>query len=85
MLARSRVSDLHDVELLSCLTGLLFTEAEDVVLVVSGIGHWHVGKASGETLEDLLLSFLGEEKLHVAANGLIGSLVDTNEVTPFLR
>jgi hypothetical protein len=84
LLSWSRVADFHDVELLSCLTSLLFTEAEDVVLVVGGVGHWHVGEASGETLEDLLLSFLGQEKLHVAADGLIGSLVDTNEVAPFL-
>lgn len=78
LLIRSRSSYLHNVKLLSIVASLLLAEAENVVLVVSSVGHWHVGEASSETLKDLLLSLLDEEQLHVAANCLICSLVDTN-------
>jgi hypothetical protein len=66
------------VELLCIFTSFLLTEAEDVVLVISSVSHWHISETGGETFKDLLLSFLCEEKLHVAANLLISALVDTN-------
>ena len=71
------------MELLSTFSSLLLTEAENVVFVVSSISDWHVGEAGSETLEDLLLSLLGEEELHVTADALIGTLVDTNQIAPF--
>lgn len=71
------------MELLSTFSSLLLTEAENVVFVVSSVGDWHVGEAGSETLEDLLLSLLGEEKLHVTADALVGTLVDTNQIAPF--
>lgn len=71
------------MELLSTFSSLLLTEAENVVFIVSSISDWHVGEAGSETLENLLLSLLGEEKLHVTADALIGTLVDTNQIAPF--
>jgi len=71
------------VELLCSFSCFLLTEAENIVLVVSSISDWHVSKASCETLKNLLLSFLSEEKLHVAADALIGTLIDTNQIAPF--
>lgn len=85
LLARSRITDFHDVELLGAFSSFLLTEAEHIVLVISGICHRHVGEARSKTFEDLLLSLLCEEKLHVTANFLVGSLINTNEVAPFLR
>ena len=78
------VADLHDVDFLGVLASFLLAEAEQGVLVLGGVRDWHIGESGRETLEDLLLSLLDEEELHVAANGLIGSLVDTNQVAPFL-
>jgi hypothetical protein len=73
------------VEFLGRFTSFLLTKAENVVLVIGCVGHWHISETGGKTFKDLLLSFLSEEKLHVAANGLVSSLVDTNEVAPFGR
>ena len=72
------------MELLRVLASLLLTEAEEGVLVVRGVGHRHIGEGSREALEDLLLALLGEEELHVTADGLVGALVDADEVAPFL-
>jgi len=72
------VADFHDVDFLRVFTSFLLAEAEQGVLVLRRICDWHICESGCETLEDLLLSLFDEEKLHVAANGLVGSLVDTN-------
>lgn len=72
------------MELLGLLTSLLLTEAEQGVLVASGISHRHVSERCCETLEDLLLSLLSEEKLHVATDLVVSARIDSNEVAPFL-
>ena len=84
LLTSGWVTNFHDVDFLGVFTSFLLAEAEQGVLVLSGIGDWHVGESGCETLKDLLLSLFDEEKLHVAANGLIGSLIDTDQVAPFL-
>jgi len=83
LLTRSWVADFHDVDFLGVFTSLLLAEAEQGVLVLGCICDWHISESGGETLKNLLLSLFDEEKLHVAANGLISSLVDTNQVAPF--
>jgi hypothetical protein len=83
LLTSGWVADFHDVDFLGAFTRFLLAEAEEGVLVLGGICDWHISESGSETLENLLLSLFDEEKLHVAANGLIGSLVDTNQVAPF--
>jgi hypothetical protein len=78
LLTWSRIANFHDVEFLGLFSSLLFTEAEDVVFVVSSICDRHVGETSCKTFKNLLLSLLGEEQLHVAADCLISSLINTN-------
>jgi len=56
------------VELLGGLTGLLLTEAKEVVFVARYIRDWDVGEASSKTTQNLLLSSIDEEELHVAAD-----------------
>jgi len=71
------------VELLGILVGLLLAEAEQGVLVVASISDWHVSESGSKTFEDLLLSLLNQKELHVAADGIACSLIDTNQVAPF--
>jgi hypothetical protein len=52
------------VNLLRSFGSLLLAEAENRVLVPWGIREWHIGEATSETFEDLLLALLNEEKLH---------------------
>lgn len=84
LLAWSRVADLHNMKLLYRFTGLLLTEAEQAVLITIRIGHWHICESGCKAFQNLLLPFFCEEKLHVAANLVVGSLVDTNEVAPLV-
>jgi hypothetical protein len=72
------------MELLYRLTSLLLTETEQRVLIAVSIRDWHVCECGSETLQDLLLSLLGEEKLHVATDLVVSSLIDSNEVAPFV-
>jgi len=83
LLAGGWVADFHDVDFLGVFASFLLAEAEERVLVLGCICDWHISESGCETLKDLLLSLFDEEKLHVAANGLSGSLVDTNQVAPF--
>jgi hypothetical protein len=71
------------MKFLSILTSFLLAEAEERVFVIVGVSDWHISETSSETFKHLLLLFLSEEKLHVAANGVVGSLVNTNEIAPF--
>lgn len=71
------------MKFLSVFVGFLLTEAEQRVLVIIGVRDWHVGESSGETLKDLLLFLFNQEQLHVAANGIVSTLIDTNQVAPF--
>jgi hypothetical protein len=70
------------VQLLGALSVFLLAEAEKRVLIACVITHRDVGEASSKSLQNLLLSFLDEEELHVTADGVISSLVDSNEVAP---
>jgi len=44
---------------------------------------WHVGETGRETLQNLLLSLIDEEELHVAADCIGGSLVYSDKIAPF--
>jgi hypothetical protein len=72
------------MELLSVLSSLFLAEAEERILVISRISHRHVSESGCKTLQDLLLSLFGKEKLHMTADGVVGTLVDTNQVAPFI-
>lgn len=82
LLAWRRVPNLHDVELLNRFARLLLAETEQGVLVAVRVRHRHVGESGGEALQNLLLPLFGEEKLHVAADLVVGALIDSNEVAP---
>jgi hypothetical protein len=84
LLAWSWVSDFHDVKLLSAFSILLLAEAEEGVPVACDIADRHICESSSETLENLLLSLLDEEELHVAANLVVSSRVDANKVAPLV-
>lgn len=71
------------MKLLSIFSSLLLTETEEGVLVVCLISDWHVSESGCKSLQNLLLSLFCEEKLHVAADGIVGSLIDTNKIAPF--
>jgi len=71
------------VQLLGILVGLLLAEAEQGVLVVADIGDWHVSESGCKPFKDLLLSLLNQKQLHVAADGIACSLIDSDQVAPF--
>lgn len=71
------------MKFLSVLVGLLLAEAEEGVLVIVSISDWHVGESSGKTFKNLLLFLFNQEQLHVAANGIGSTLIDTNQIAPF--
>jgi len=71
------------MKFLSVFVGFLLTETEQRVLVIIGVRDWHVCESSGETFKDLLLFLFNQEQLHVAANGIVSTLIDTNQVAPF--
>ena len=79
------VANFHNMKFLDRFTGFLFTETEQTVFVTCIITYRYVGESGGKTLQNLLLSFLGEKKLHVATNLVIRSLINANQVTPFVR
>ena len=70
------------MKFLSVFVGFLFTEAEQGVLVIIGVSHWHVSESGGKTLKNLLLFLFNQEQLHVATDSIVGSLIDTNQVAP---
>lgn len=71
------------MELLGILVGLLLAEAEQGVLVVASISDWHVSESGSETFKNLLLFLFNQKQLHVAANSICSSLIDTNQIAPF--
>ena len=71
------------MKFLSVFIGFLLTEAEQRILVIIGVRDWHVSESCGETLKNLLLFLFNQEQLHVAANGIVSTLIDTNQVAPF--
>lgn len=71
------------MEFLGVFSCLLLTEAEKRILVFGGIGHGHVCESGSESLENLLLSLLDEEKLHMGTNLLVLPLIDSDEIAPF--
>lgn len=73
LLVWSRVSDFHEMNLLSGLCCFLLTEAENTVFVSGGVGKWHIGEAPSVSFENLLLSLFNEEELHPSIDrSLIG-------------
>jgi hypothetical protein len=76
-------TNLHNVKLLGVLIGLFLTEAEQGVLVVIGVSDWHISEGSCKPFKYLLLSLLDQEQLHMAADSMVRSLVDTNQIAPF--
>jgi hypothetical protein len=68
------------MKFLSVFISFLLTEAEQRVLIIIGIRDWHVSESCGETLKNLLLFLFNQEQLHVAANGIVSTLIDTNQV-----
>lgn len=73
------------MKLLGVLAVFFLAEAEEGVLIASVVADGHVSEGGGKTLEDLLLSLLHEEELHVAADLIVGSLVDSNQEAPLVR
>jgi len=83
LLTWSWVANFHDMQLLGLLSSLLLTEAKQGILVARRVRDRHVGESGCKTFKDLLLPFLSEEKLHVATDLVVSSLIDSNEVAPF--
>jgi hypothetical protein len=72
------------MKFLSVFTSFLLTETKEWVLVLAIIGDWHVSEAGCEALKDLLQPLVHEEKLHMAANLAISSLINSYQITPFI-
>lgn len=68
---------------MGALIGLLLAEAEQGILVVAGIGDWHVGEGGCKPFKDLLLSLLDQKQLHMAADGIASTLIYADQVAPF--
>jgi len=85
LLTRCRVTNLHDMQFLCGLACFLLTETEQGVLVTGCISDWHISECGSESLQNLLLSFVNKEQLHVTANSAICSLIDSNEIAPLVR
>lgn len=83
LLSWSWITNFHDVDFLGVFSRFLLAEAEQGVLVLGGISHWHVSECGGKTLQDLLLPLLDEEKLHMGADLLVLTLIDSNKIAPF--
>jgi hypothetical protein len=71
------------MKFLSVLIGFLLAETEQRILVIISVSDWHVSESGSETTKNLLLFLLNQKQLHVTANCIVGTLIDTNQITPF--